>query len=166
MLIKKNLFSPGKLNYARGERPDVECILCSVLKNDEKVDRLIVYKGKLLYITLNLYPYNPGHIMIFPARHIIDPRELTEKEWSEFYILQNLSLNVLDAVYSPKGYNLGFNIGHSAGGSINHIHFHIVPRYKNEIGFIETITDGRIIVENPAQTRKKLIKEFKKQNFY
>lgn len=164
MLIKKNLFTPDKLDYARGKRPDVECILCAVLKNNKKVDRLLVHSGKLMHITLNLYPYNPGHLMIFPVRHLTDTRELTETEWLELFKLKKMSMDVLDSVYNPKGYNLGFNVGVCAGASISHIHFHIVPRYNNEIGFIETITDGRLIVESPSVSRKKIISKFKKLN--
>jgi len=162
MLIKKNLFAPNKFDYVRGIRPNVDCILCSVLCKERGVDNLIVHEGKSLCITLNLFPYNPGHIMIFPRRHITDIRELTKGEWSELFELQKHSLNILDKVYKPSGYNLGFNIGKNGGASIAHIHFHIVPRYQNEIGFVEIFSNARIIVESPIITKKKLSRLYKK----
>jgi ATP adenylyltransferase len=102
--------------------------------------------------------------MIFPNKHKEDIRELTKKEWMDLYELQKLSINVIDKLYNPTGYNFGFNLGKDGGASIPHIHFHIVPRYKNEVGIIELFSDARIIVENPIETQKKLKKEFKKLN--
>ncbi|HON56440.1 MAG TPA: HIT domain-containing protein [bacterium] len=162
MIIKKNLFSPHKYNYVRGVRPKVDCILCAVINKEKNVDKLVVFENKLWLITLNLFPYNPGHIMIFPRRHIEDVRLLNEQEWHNLQKLQNESMNILEKIYNPTGYNLGFNIGKDGGASIAHIHYHIVPRYKNEIGFVEIFSDARIIVEDPQITKKKLQKEFKK----
>jgi ATP adenylyltransferase len=156
MIIKHNLVTPNKFDYVRGKKPEVECILCSVLENDPNVDNLVLYKSRLMSVTLNLYPYNPGHLMIFPNRHITDLRKLSKSEWSEVYDMQILCMNILEKIYNPSGYNLGFNLGQYGGASIPHIHFHIVPRYKNEIGFIELFTDSRIIVEHPEKTYTKL----------
>jgi ATP adenylyltransferase len=164
MLIKHNLITADKYDYVRGIRPKVECILCSVRDYDKKVDNLLIYETKRLMVTLNLYPYNPGHLMIFPKRHIEDVRELQKIEWLEFYDLQNLCLNILEHVYNPTGFNMGFNMGKHGGASIPHIHFHIVPRYQNEIGFLELVSDGRIIVEKPETTLNKLKKYFSKKN--
>jgi len=161
MIIKKNLFTPNKLSYVRGNKPKVDCILCSVVKKDKKVDNLVVFEGKQLFVTLNLYPYNPGHLMIFPKRHIEHIKKLQRNEWNELYDLQLKCINILDKVYQPQGYNLGFNIGKSGGASIPHIHFHIIPRYLNEIGIVEIMSDARLIVENPNDTLKKLKKYFK-----
>ncbi|HPG30793.1 MAG TPA: HIT domain-containing protein [bacterium] len=161
MIIKTNLFTPKKFDYVRGIKPKVKCILCSVLNGESGVDNLLLYKGSSMNITMNLYPYNPGHIMIFPARHIEDVRKLTESEWMEIFRLQRLSLDCLEEVYKPTGFNMGFNIGQFGGASIEHIHFHIVPRYKNEIGFMELFSDARIIVENPKKTFNKLKKLFR-----
>ncbi|MBP7654882.1 HIT domain-containing protein [Candidatus Dependentiae bacterium] len=161
MIITKNLYTPKKFDYVRGIKPKVKCILCSVLNNEPEVDKLIIFKGVTMNITMNLFPYNPGHIMIFPSRHIEDTRNLTEQEWKEIFDLKKLSLDCLEEVYKPSGFNMGFNIGHFGGASIEHIHFHIVPRYKNEIGFMELFSDARIIVENPKKTMNKLKKMFK-----
>lgn len=148
--MQSNLFIPDKLEYVRGDkRPDVECILCAIVGKNNKVVRLEVYRSDLFVIALNLYPYAPGHLMIFPKRHITDPRMLSYDEVIELHKMQNLSIDVLEKVYSPQGFNVGYNIGEAGGASISHLHLHIVPRYKREIGFIDIIGGVKIIVEDP-----------------
>ncbi len=148
--MQSNLFIPNKLEYVRGDkRPDVECILCAIVEKDDRVVRLEVYRSDLFVIALNLYPYAPGHLMIFPKRHITDPRMLAHDEVVELHKMQNLSIDVLEKVYSPQGFNVGYNIGEAGGASISHLHLHVVPRYKREIGFIDIIGGVKIIVEDP-----------------
>ncbi|MGQ9610808.1 MAG: HIT family protein [bacterium] len=148
--MQSNLFIPDKLEYVRGDkRPDVECILCAIVEKNDKVVRLEVYRSDLFVIALNLYPYAPGHLMIFPKRHITDPRMLSYDEVIELHKMQNLSIDVLEKVYSPQGFNVGYNIGEAGGASISHLHLHVVPRYKREMGFIDIIGGVKIIVEDP-----------------
>jgi ATP adenylyltransferase len=161
----KNLFVPNKMDYARGKkRPDVECILCAIISGDERVEKLEVYQSELFFVSLNLYPYSPGHLMVFPKRHIVDIRELTSEEVEQLHNLQNLCLNVLDKVYSPHGYNIGYNIGSAAGASIQHLHLHIVPRYQRELGFIDIIGGAKIIVEDPNRTQYRLREAFRENS--
>ena len=155
--MRDNLFIPNKLDYARGKvRPDVACILCAIVEGDDKVERLTVHQTDLFTISLNLYPYSPGHLMIFPKRHVIDPRELRPEEVSELHSLQCLSLDVLNQVYQTQSYNVGYNIGIASGASIDHLHLHIVPRYPKELGFIDVIGGTRVIIEDPVVTQAKL----------
>jgi ATP adenylyltransferase len=146
----KNLFIPGKMAYVRGEKkPDVECILCALVEESDKVSRLEVYRSEYFLVTLNLYPYAPGHLMIFPKRHITDLRMLTKEESAELCKLQGICLDVLDDVYHPHGFNIGYNIGEAGGASIAHLHLHVVPRYRRELGFIDIIGGVKIIIEDP-----------------
>lgn len=161
MMQRQNLFTPDKLPYAQGERPDVPCILCAVRDGDGRVRNLEIWRAKRSIITLNLYPYSPGHMMIFPKRHIKDVRSLHKVERDEIDRLVRLSLNVLDRIYSPHGYNIGYNMGEVSGASMEHLHLHIVPRYRNEIGFIDIINGTRVIVEDPLKTKARLIEAFK-----
>ena len=158
----KQLYIPSKLAYVKGERPDVDCIFCAVAEKDKKVEKLEVCRTKRWVASVNLHPYNVGHILLFPIRHAVDVRDLTKAEISEMHSLQALSLDVLDGVYAPAGYNIGFNIGRSAGASIEHLHLHIVPRYPNEAGFMDILSETRTIVEDPKQTVAKLRRMFKK----
>ncbi len=156
------LYIPTKLAYVKGERPDVECIFCAVAAGDNKVKKLEVWRTERWVASLNLHPYNVGHLLLFPIRHVADVRKLTRVEAAELQALQTLCMNVLDAVYTPSGFNIGFNIGRTAGASIEHLHLHMVPRYPNEVGFMDILSQTRTIVEDPKRTAVKLKKMFKK----
>ncbi len=140
----------------------MECILCAVCHKDRKVTKLEVHRAKYWVASANLHPYTAGHILLFPCRHVADVRHLLRKELVELSALQNLCLDVLDAAYKPAGYNIGFNIGRPAGASIEHLHLHIVPRYPNEAGFLDILSETRSIVESPKQTVEKLKSYFRK----
>lgn len=156
MKISKNHIVRNKLAYARGERPAVDCILCAVAQDDPLVDNLVIFRRDGWYITLNLYPYNPAHVMIVPERHCTDPRELSEEEALQMHRMQALTLNVLEREYRPDGFNIGYNVGRSSGASIDHLHLQIVPRYPSEVGFFDILSDSRVIVEEPRTTLKRL----------
>ncbi len=158
----QNLFSTHKLGYIKGNRPGVECIFCSIIKKQKEVVNLLVYEGTNTFICVNKFPYNSGHILICPNRHLIDYRELNRAEEEEIHFLMRRSFTILDRLYAPSGYNAGFNIGEFAGASLPHLHMHIIPRYRNELGFIDIIGGAKIVVEDPNQTMKRLRKEFSK----
>jgi len=158
---KSRLFIPSKVKYVRGEKPRVDCILCAVMERDKKVQSLEICRTKRFCICSNLYPYSPGHIMIFPLRHIEDIRDLNQTEAMELFKLEKRAMNVLDEIYKPHGYNIGYNIGDSSGNSIKHLHLHIVPRYRNELGFVDIISETRIIVDNPKENLPRLRRLFR-----
>lgn len=158
----RQLYVPSKMSYVKGKRPSVDCILCSVVARDEQVSKLEIHRSDHWIISANLHPYNAGHLLLFPVRHVIDVRELKKVESAECVSLQNLCLDVLDAAYSPAGYNIGFNIKRPAGASIEHLHLHIVPRYPNEAGFMDILSDTRTIVESPKETVALLTGHFRK----
>ncbi len=163
--MRNNLFVPNKMPYAKGKnRPDVPCILCAIVEKVEKVERLEVHRTELFTISLNLYPYSPGHLMIFPNRHIVDSRELTQDEVYNLHQLQCLSFEVLTRAYQPKGFNVGYNMGESSGASIAHLHLHVVPRYPRELGFMDVIGGARIIIEDPNATQEKLFGLFQEMS--
>lgn len=160
MVVRDNLFVPNKMNYAKGNRPQVECILCAILDGNPDVKTLLVHRSSHFAVTMNLYPYNAGHLMIFPTRHIKDPREFNVEEVLELNELQNISLDILEELYTPYGFNVGCNLGKASGQSIPHIHIHIVPRYPTEVGFIDIIGGAKIIVEDPHVSQQKIKKAF------
>jgi ATP adenylyltransferase len=161
--MQKNLFVPGKMGYVRGDdKPKVDCILCAIVEGSDKVVRLEVYRTDLFVVALNIYPYSPGHLMIFPKRHVTDPRMLNEDETMDLCRLQNLCLDVIDEVYHPHGFNIGYNLGDAGGASIAHLHLHIVPRYRREIGFIDIIAGAKIIVEDPNVSLERVKEGFAK----
>ncbi|HUT65062.1 MAG TPA: HIT domain-containing protein [Spirochaetota bacterium] len=156
----QNLFSLNKLSYIKGGKPKVDCILCSIVENNKDVVSLLVTEGSHTAVCVNKFPYNSGHILIFPKRHITDYRELETDERREIDELLRKSLDVLDSLYAPAGYNIGLNIGDFAGASISHLHLHVIPRYKNELGFIDIVGGSKIIVEDPAVTMARLHEAF------
>lgn len=156
-----NLFSTRKLSYIKKLKDINECILCEILKGSKNVTRLLVAETELAAICVNKFPYNSAHLMIFPKRHIVDYREMSDAEKKEIDILLTKSLDIIDELYSPCGYNIGYNLGDFSGASIKHIHLHLVPRYKNELGFIDIIGGAKIIVEDPTITMKRLREKFK-----
>lgn len=160
-MIYSNIFSLSKKEYIKGERPDVDCIICAIRDKDEAVSDLTVYETKHTFVTLNLFPYNSGHLMIIPKRHVKDPRELTKEENIDFIETQNKAITVIEKLYSPSGINLGFNLGENAGASIDHIHQHLIPRYPNELGVIDLIGGAKVLVEDPRESLEKIREAFK-----
>lgn len=160
-----NLFSFNKLEYVTGQKkPDVKCILCAIAEKDERVALLEVHRTSGFLVSVNLYPFNVGHLLIFPLRHIESTKQLTGAEALELHGLTNEAMDVLSEVYSPGGFNIGYNIGACSGASIEHLHLHIVPRYSRELGFIDILGGAKLVVEHPETTTKKLKEAFQKRN--
>lgn len=152
-------FNFNKLGYLKGKKPR-GCILCLIRDGSDEVDRLIVYESEHVIVSLNLYPYNPGHLLLIPRRHITDIRQLTGPEKVDMDATTDLCLDILDKVYAPAGYNIGYNLGLVAGGSIEHLHLHIIPRYRNEIGIAELLGGKKVLVQNPLETLELLREAF------
>ncbi len=155
-------FNFEKMAYLTGERPE-GCILCLVRDGSEEVRSLVVHETALSMVSLNLYPYNPGHLLVFPRRHVNDLRALTPGERADIDELTRLSLDVLDRTHGPAAYNIGCNMGLSAGASIDHLHYHIVPRYPREIGIAEILAGRRVLVEEPLETQRRLREAFRER---
>lgn len=149
------LFNFNKIEYLKGKRPQ-GCILCLIRDGSEDVEKLVVHQTEHFMVSLNLYPYNPGHLLVFPKRHIVDIRQYTEEEKTELDALVPLCLDVLDKFGNPSAYNIGYNMGLSAGASIEHLHMHIIPRYPREIGIVELIGGSRVLVQDPKDTYVRL----------
>ncbi len=168
-IFKDWLQALGKLEYVQGrERPDVDCILCAIKEHDKKVIDLTYYKDDIIFIILNLYPFNPAHSMIIPNRHITKFTDLTKDEILRiFRVVQGLQ-NLIDNLYNPRGYNIGFNQG-IAGASIPHLHCHVVPRYGTELGFIDIIGETRVVPEGLESIQAKMeknVKNFLNKQFF
>ena len=144
------------MEYVQGARPRVDCILCSIRDDDERVQSLKVYQDDIIFVVLNIYPYNIGHLMICLNRHVMKFTELTKLEIMHiFRAIQGLQL-LLDDLYHPHGYNIGLNQGKTAGASLDHIHWHVVPRFPSELGYIDIVGNTRIAVEGLDSVKKKI----------
>jgi ATP adenylyltransferase len=149
-----------KMKYVRGPRPS-GCILCLIRDKSGEVIDLTVYSDELFTVSVNLHPYNPGHVMIFPNRHLLDVREMTEAEDSRLAQLTRQFLSILESTHSPAGFNIGYNMGSSAGASIDHLHLHVIPRYPKEVGIADLVAGKRVLIEDPRVTQSRLIEAAK-----
>jgi ATP adenylyltransferase len=144
-----------KMAYVQSERPR-GCVLCAVRDHDEAVVDLTVHEDPLVIAAVNLYPYNPGHLLVFPVRHVEDVRHLRPDEEQRLTAVVRALLDVLDGTHHPQGYNIGYNMGLVAGASIRHLHIHIIPRYPSELGIADLVGGKRVLVEDPRVTRDRV----------
>lgn len=157
MKIHGQPVQPGKLSDAGGKKRAFPCILCAIRDRDSGVTNFEIARNKLMIASLSFNPYNPGHMMIFPVRHLTDLRDLTDEEIIQMHCLQGKVMVVLESVYGPSGFNIGYDLSKTGETGIKHIHCHVVPRHRNEIGLLEMISQGsRVLVEDPLDTLEKL----------
>lgn len=156
----KHIWAPWRIDYIRMEKPK-GCILCDKPKQNKDAENYILYRGKLNFIMLNAYPYNPGHLLIAPYRHLGNLTELTEQERNEHFALVSRGVEVLKEAYNPAGYNIGANLGKVAGAGIDdHFHSHVVPRWQGDTNFIPVLADVRVIPQALQETYKDLSGKF------
>ncbi|MBV8928351.1 MAG: HIT domain-containing protein [Mycobacteriaceae bacterium] len=127
-------------------------------------DGLVVARGELVYVVLNLYPYNPGHLMVVPYRRVSELEDLTETESAELMAFTQKAIRVIKSVSSPMGFNVGLNLGKVSGGSLaEHLHMHVVPRWIGDANFITIIGGAKVIPQLLRETRQLLATEWAKQ---
>ncbi|MEO6699968.1 MAG: HIT domain-containing protein [Jatrophihabitantaceae bacterium] len=154
----QRLWAPHRMVYIGGEaKPasDAEhhCPFCEIPSGSDR-DGLVVARSELVYAVLNLYPYNPGHLMVVPYRHIADYTELTEPEAAELVAFTQRAMATLRAVARPQGFNLGVNQGVVGGAGIAaHLHQHVVPRWGGDMNFMPVIGHTRVLPQLLTDTR-------------
>lgn len=127
-------------------------------------DGLVVARGELVYAVLNLYPYNPGHLMVVPYRRVSELEDLTDPESAELMSFIQKAIRVIKNVSRPHGFNVGLNLGTSAGGSLaEHLHVHVVPRWGGDANFITIIGGSKVIPQLLRETRQLLATEWTNQ---
>ncbi len=125
---------------------------------------LVVARGELVYAVLNLYPYNPGHLMVVPYRRVSELEDLTDAESAELMAFTQKAIRVIKGVSQPHGFNVGMNLGASAGGSLaEHLHVHVVPRWGGDANFITIIGGSKVIPQLLRDTRRLLATEWGRQ---
>ena len=154
------LWAPWRLEYIQGAEDD-RCIFCAEEDSTNDQMRLIVARGEHSLVIMNRYPYSNGHLMVSPYRHLSDTAELESDEVLEIHQLMVCSQAVLRDVCSAQGFNIGWNIGPSAGAGIaDHIHMHIVPRWAGDSNFMPILADTRVIPQHIETTYALLAKAF------
>ncbi len=160
----KNLWAPWRIEYILGKR-EPHCIFCPESQGLSDEERLILHRGNLTMVMMNKFPYNNGHLLVAPWRHVSNLDELSEEEMREIMRGVTESTLVLKKLMRPDGFNIGLNLGREAGaGFEEHLHFHIVPRWRGDTNFMAVLDDIRGIPEHIKQTYSKLLPYFMKES--
>jgi len=156
MSIIRRICTPWRMKYISAPK-EQKCVFCENIKENNDEKNLILLRGDYCFVMLNLYPYNNGHLMVIPYSHKDNLIYLTKEEYTELMFLAQVSIEALTRVMMPHGFNLGMNIGTSAGAGIaDHIHLHVVPRWEGDSNFMLTIAETKIIPEDLPSTYRKL----------
>jgi ATP adenylyltransferase len=150
-----HLWSPWRLSYVTGTEAAIGCVFCEAQENEQA--SLIVFRGRTSYVILNKFPYNNGHLMVVPKRHIASLVAATGEELSELIELARRAEVALTEAYAPHGMNMGINIGKPAGaGVLDHVHLHVVPRWNGDTNYMTVVGQTRVLPEELEQTVDRL----------
>lgn len=161
----ETLWAPWRIKFIEDLRQKTKgCVFCELSStHGDDSEKLILHRGKHCFILMNKYPYNNGHLLVLPYRHVAEVSDLNKDERAEMMDLTISSVECLKKVFSAEGFNCGMNLGKVAGAGIaDHVHQHIVPRWMGDSNFLPVIGETRSIPEYLQDTYKKLVVEFKK----
>jgi ATP adenylyltransferase len=159
--LLQRLWLPHRMAYVTGDDPtspavDESCPFCRIPTGDD-ANNLVLARGGVSYAVLNLHPYNPGHLMVLPYRHVAEYEDLTLDEAADIALLTQQALRAIRAVSAPHGFNIGLNLGGVAGGSLSdHLHQHVVPRWSGDANFITVVGETKLLPQLLADTRELL----------
>ncbi|MBM3252723.1 MAG: HIT domain-containing protein [Candidatus Omnitrophica bacterium] len=157
------LWAPWRKEYIQGLKKQRVCIFCKKDSNRDKAD-FVIKRNEYCFSMLNIYPYNNGHILIAPYRHIADFNLLNKSEALDIMELIKETVSVLKKVLKPSGFNIGLNLGRISGaGFERHLHFHIVPRWNGDTNFMPVISSTKVISESLNELYRRLREEYDKK---
>lgn len=157
----RRLWTPHRLAYIKGgpgtgQDAGDECPFCHIPTLPDE-EGLMVARGVTVYAVLNLHPYNPGHLMVVPYRHVAELEDLTADEAAELTAFTQRAVRAMKKIAAPHGFNVGLNLGAVAGGSLaDHLHQHVVPRWGGDSNFIAVIGMTKVIPQLLAESREQL----------
>lgn len=156
----KQLWAPWRIDYILGPKPD-ECVFCLPKGVEEDAGRLVLYRGQASFVIMNKFPYNNGHLMVCPYRHVMALVDLTERESHEIMALLQRCSMILKRHFNCQGINVGLNQGEAAGAGIReHLHFHLVPRWNGDSSFMAVLDEVRTMPEHLSRTYTELLPYF------
>jgi ATP adenylyltransferase len=148
----ERLWTPWRHAYVSSGAKIPGCVLCQAQENAEAEKSLVVHVARHNFVVMNLYPYNAGHVMVAPKRHVGSLGAATAEELTEMMELARRCESILTQAYRPDGINLGMNLGRPAGAGVaDHIHLHVVPRWTGDTNFMTVVGETRVIPEDPAE---------------
>ena len=156
--MTKPLWAPWRLEYIKQAAEQGACVFCAESAGAiAPEESLLVVLGESTLALLNKYPYSSGHLMVAPRRHVGELGELTDDETLEIHRFAVHAIDTLTRIYGPGGFNLGWNLGHTAGAGIaDHVHQHVVPRWSGDTNFMPVLADVKVIPEHLLETRDRL----------
>jgi len=153
----QHLWSPWRMKYIRSKHDPKGCVFCNALTAKNDGEHLVVHRGHFSFVILNKYPYTSGHVMVVPNQHIDSFEKMKSETSAEVMALLRKSIQVINTVYKPDGYNMGANLGTTAGAGIAaHIHFHLVPRWEGDTNYMSAIGKTRVLPEDLCETFERL----------
>ena len=160
-MAEERLWAPWRLEYIKGPKAD-ECIFCvGPDAGDDDAKRYIVRRGEHVFALLNAFPYNNGHLMVAPYRHVPSIEELDEPALLELMTMTQASLRALRRAYAPEGFNLGVNQGKIAGAGVeHHVHLHVVPRWGADTNFMPVVGDTRVLPQSLDDSYRDVTRAF------
>ncbi|MFC1925993.1 HIT domain-containing protein [Chloroflexota bacterium] len=152
----EHIWAPWRIEYILSQKPE-GCILCDKPNEQKDKENLILYRGKKNFVIMNLYPYNPGHLMVTPYKHTSNLEDLDDEELLELFSIVRRTTQVLKETFKPGGFNIGMNLGRVAGAGIDeHLHVHIVPRWNGDTNCMPVLTGTRVIPQALEETYEML----------
>lgn len=156
----ERIWAPWRIQYIQMEKPE-GCFLCQKPGQNKDALNYILYRGEENFIILNVFPYNPGHLMVATYRHVAGVEELTDRERQEHFELVSRSVKVLKKAFAPAGFNIGLNLGKVAGAGVDdHVHTHVVPRWQGDTNFMPVLSEVKVLPESLEGIYKKLRGKF------
>lgn len=157
----KVLWAPWRMTYILSDRKEEGCIFCPGDDRTRDEERLILYVGTRTMVLMNRYPYNNGHLLVAPVRHVSELAGLSNDETLDVLLTVRRSIDALKAIMNPEGFNVGLNLGRVAGaGMEDHMHFHIVPRWNGDTNYMTVFGEVRVIPEHIRETYRQLRPKF------
>jgi ATP adenylyltransferase len=154
----RQLWAPWRLAYVQEAGAAQGCVFCQEAAGELGDSSLVVHRGERVVVLLNKFPYSSGHLMVAPVRHVPGLGDLDPDEAAEIHALTVQGIAALSAIYAPDGFNVGWNLGAVAGGSISaHLHQHVVPRWAGDTNFMPVLADVKVLPEHLESTRHNLI---------
>lgn len=155
------LFRPDRLKYVRKIDRPKGCVFCEAVDTGVGPERLLLHKGRHAIVVLNKFPYNNGHLLVLPRRHVGDFLEMTPDEHREISECMRRGIAAIQDAYKPAGFNCGLNLGAASGAGIpEHLHYHVIPRWVGDTNFFPLIAETKVVVETLEQTYARLLPYF------
>ncbi len=159
----ERLWSPWRSQYVSSAGEDAGCIFCEARKQRDEAESAVLYRAEEVFVVLNAFPYNSGHVMVAPFRHAGELEELSPNERAELMEVTTQTVAVIREAISPHGFNIGLNLGRVAGAGVpGHLHVHVVPRWGGDTNFMPVVGETKVLPESLSDTGAKLRPLFEK----